>query len=75
MDKTSVGDKTQDKSQMNDTALHLDGSLFQESSTLRRVPSKLLGSQTHIIPEKFKYLCVISIACKMNMRQLWIDVI
>lgn len=62
MDKTSVGDKTQDKSQMNDTALHLDGSLFQESSTLRRVPSKLLGSQTHIIPEKFKYLCVISIA-------------
>lgn len=42
MDKTSVGDKTQDKSQMNDTALHLDGSLFQESSTLRRVPSKHL---------------------------------
>lgn len=68
-------DKTQDKSQMNDTALHLDGSLFQESSTLRRVPSKLFWSQTHIIAEKFKYLCVISIACKMNMRQLWIDVI
>lgn len=75
MDKTSVGDKTQDKSQMNDTALHLDGSLFQESSTLRRVPSKLLGSQTHIIPEKFKYLCVISIACKINMRHFLIDVI
>lgn len=75
MDKTSIGEKTQDKSQMNDTALHLDGSLFQESSTLRRVPSKLLGCQTHIVPEKFKYLCVIIIACKMNMRQLWINVI
>lgn len=43
MDKTNAGEKTQDKSHMNDTALHLDGSLFQESSTLRRVPSKSGG--------------------------------
>ncbi|XP_062622300.1 condensin complex subunit 3-like [Saccostrea cucullata] len=43
MDKTAVSDKTQDRSQMNDTALHLDGSLFHETSTLRRVPSKSGG--------------------------------
>lgn len=62
MDKTNAGEKTQDKSHMNDTALQLDGSLFQESSTLRRVPSKLLGSQLLIVPVKFN--CVILLLAK-----------